>query len=106
MSNIGLFVLWQHIAQVFYEDADNSLKLLPKLTYDHINLNAYSKMWVNLATQVLSASMAAVLRSFGPAEAAATATYCEMVHGFFDCLNVRSTSKEEKAIPCSIQRCS
>ena len=96
MWNTGLFVLWQHIAQMFYEDADNSLKLLPKLTYDHINLNAYSKMQVNLAAQVLSASIAAVLRSFGPAEAAATATYCEMVDGFFDCLSVRSTTEHQR----------
>ena len=74
----------------------HSLKLLPKLTYDHISLNAYSKMQVNLAAQVLSASMAAVLRSFGPTEAAATATYCKMVDGFIGCLNVRSTTEYQR----------
>ena len=66
---------------MFYQDADNSLKLLPKLTYDHISLNAYSKMRVNLAADY-AASMATVLRSFGPTEVAAAATYCEMVDGF------------------------
>jgi len=53
-------------------------------------------MRVNLAAQVLSATVAAVLKSFGPPEAAATAEFCEMVDGFFDCLNVRSTTEHEK----------
>ena len=68
---------------MYYQDVENCLKLLPRLTFDHINLNAYSKMRVNLAAQVLSASMAAVLRSFGTLEAEGTAKYCEMVDGFF-----------------------
>ena len=72
MWNDGLFILWQHITQVFYQGIDDGLKLLPKLTYDHINLNSYSIMRVNLAAQVLSATVAAVLKSFGPPEAAAT----------------------------------
>ena len=63
---------------------------------------------VNLAAQVLSASVAAVLRPFGPPEAEGTSKYCEMVDGFFDCLNVRSTTehhrapKEKKTLPSSI----
>ena len=80
-------------AQMFYNDGDNGLKLLLKITSDHINLTPYSVMRVNLAAQVLSASMAAVLKRFGPPEAAATATFCEMVDMFFDCLNVRSTTE-------------
>ena len=79
MWNNGHYILWSHIAQMFYQDIDNGLKLLPRLTYDHINLNSYSVMRVNLAAQVLSSSVAAVLKSFGPAEAAATAKLCEMV---------------------------
>ena len=49
---------------------DNSLKLLPKLTYDQVKRNAYSVMHVNLATQVLSFSAASGLQAFGPPEAA------------------------------------
>ena len=60
MWNEGFFVLWRHVAQMYYQDVENCLKLLPRLTFDHINLNAYSKMRVNLAAQVLSASMAAI----------------------------------------------
>ena len=89
-------MLWRHVAQMYYQHVENCLKLLPRLTFDHINLNTYSKMRVNLAAQVLSASMAAVLRSFGPPEAEGTAKYCEMVDGFFDCLNVRSTTEHKR----------
>lgn len=46
MWNDGLHIIWQHITQLFYQDIDNGLKLLPKLTYDHINLNSYSVMQV------------------------------------------------------------
>ena len=91
MWNEGFFVLWQHVAQMYYQDVENCLKLLLRLTFDHINLHAYSKMRVNLAAQV-----AAVLRSFGPPEAEGTAKYCEMVDGFFDCLNVRSTTEHQR----------
>ena len=93
MWNDGKDVLWQHITALYYEDVDNGLKLLPRLTYEHINLNAYSVMRVNLAAQVLSASVANVLKAFGPPEASATAKLCEMVDGFFDCLNVRSKTE-------------
>ena len=75
---------------------ENCLNLLPRLTFDHINLNAYSKMRVNLAGQVLRVSMVAVLRSSGPPEGEGTATYCEMVDGFFDCRNVRSTTEHQR----------
>ena len=93
MWNDGQYILWQHITEIFYQDMDSGLKLLPKLTYEHVNLNAYSVMRVNLAAQVLSASVAAVLKAFGPPETAATAKLCEMVDSFFDCLNVRSRTE-------------
>ena len=96
MWNEGLYVLWQHITQIFYQDMDNGLKLLPRLTYEHVELNPYSVMRVNLAAQVLSASVATVLKTFGPPEAAATAKLCEMIDGFFDCLNVRSTTEHQR----------
>ena len=41
MWNEGFFVLWRHVAQMYYQDVENCLKLLPRLTFDHINLNAY-----------------------------------------------------------------
>ena len=92
----GQYLLWQHITEIFYQDVDNGLKLLPRLSYEHVNLTPYSVMRVNLAAQVLSASVAAVLKTFGPPETAATAKLCEMVDSFFDCLNVRSTTEHQR----------
>ncbi|PFX17055.1 Transposable element P transposase [Stylophora pistillata] len=96
MWNNGQHLLWQHITEIFYQDLDNGLKLLPRLSYEHVNLTPYSAMRVNLAAQVLSASVATVLMTFGPPGTAATAKLCEMIDGFFDCLNVRSMTEHQR----------
>ena len=104
MWNDGKYVLWEHITALYYEDVDNGFKLLPRLTYEHIRLNAYSVRRVNLAALVLSASVANVLKAFCPPETSATAKLCEMVDGFFDCLNVRSKTElvmKRKPFPAS-----
>lgn len=92
----GHYVLWQHIVQMFFQDLESGLKLLPQITADHIKLNAYSTMCVNLAAQVLSASVSAVLKAFGTPDTAGTAKLCGMVDSFFDCLNVRCTYEHER----------
>ena len=61
-----------------------------------IKLNSFSSMHVNLAAQVLSASMAIVLREFSTPDTVGTAQFCEMVDSFFDCLNVRSTVEHQR----------
>ena len=96
MWNDGHYVLWQHIVQLFYQDVENGLKLMPRLTYDHIKLNSYSTMRVSLAAQILSSTVAAVLKSFGPPDATGTSKLCEMVDPYFDCLNVRSTTEHQR----------
>lgn len=53
MWNDRNYVLWQHIVQLFYQDVENGLKLMPRLTYDHIKLNSYSTMRESLAAQQL-----------------------------------------------------
>ena len=40
-----------HMVQLFYKDVENGLKLMPRLTYDHIKLKSYSTMGVSLAAQ-------------------------------------------------------
>ena len=85
----GHYVLWQHIVRMFYQDLESGLTLLPRITADHINLNAYSIMRVNLAAQVLNSSVSTVLTAFGTRGTAGTAKLCRMVDSFFDCLNVR-----------------
>lgn len=93
MWNDGHYLLWQHIAQLFYQDVENGLKLLPRLTFDH---TSYSTVRVNVAAQVMSVSVAAVLKAFSPPEIAGTAKLCKMVDSFFDCLNVRSTQEHQR----------
>ena len=84
------FILWRHIADIYNKDLESGLKLLPRLSNAHIQLTSYSKMNVSLARQVLSTSVASVLKNFSPKECMATATFCEVFDKFFDCLNVRS----------------
>ena len=99
MWNNGRYVLWQYNVQMFREDQENGLKLLPRITSDHVQLTSYSVMKVNLAAQVLSSTMAAALTKFGVPEASATARYCSMMDKFFDCLNVGSLKRKPLLAP-------
>eukprot|EP00112_Aurelia_sp_Birch-Aquarium-sp1_P001448 Seg1156.4 transcript_id=Seg1156.4/GoldUCD/mRNA.D3Y31 product="DNA transposase THAP9" pseudo=true protein_id=Seg1156.4/GoldUCD/D3Y31 len=96
--NDGMTMLWSHISDLFYEDLDCGLKLLPKLKYDHVKLNPFLVMNVKLAVQVLSESVGTVLQKFGPPQAEGTAQFCLMMDKFFDCINVRNTKE------CTIKR--
>ena len=83
-----------HIPDLYYENVDYGLKLLPKLTNEHFKLTSYSVMNVRLAVQVLSSSVGNLLNEFGQPEAAGTGKFCLMMDSFFDCLNVGN--KEEQ----------
>ena len=96
MWNNGLHILWSHITQLYYEDLECGLRLVNKLTSDHINLTPYSVMRVYLAAQVLSETVGNVLKEFGPPECAGTSQFCLMMDKFFDCLNVSSKNKAIK----------
>ena len=68
---------------------------MPKLSADHIKLNAYSRMTVRLAAQVLSETVAVNRELFTP-EASETARFCRYIDKFFDCMNVRSLNESER----------
>ena len=89
--NSGCYLLWSHIHVIYQEDPECGLKLLPKLSNDHVCLTPYSAMRVHLAVQVLSSSMAKVLHEYGPKEAKGTSDFCEKMDMFFDCMNVKNT---------------
>lgn len=89
----GLYLLWDHIKDLYYEDLECGLKLMPKLTTNHVLLNSYSVMRVNLASQILSESVGKTLQEFGPKEARGTSEFCLQMDKFFDCLNVRNTKE-------------
>ena len=88
MWNSGMFKLWSHISQFYYRDMECGLKMLTKLTNDHMNLTPYSVMRGRLGVQVLIQTVCTCLNNFGPPEAAGAAKFCIMVDKFFDCLNV------------------
>ena len=69
MSNNGFFLFWSNIACLYYKDLESSLKLVNKLTSNHINLTSYSVMRVIIAAQVLSETVGNILNYFDPEEA-------------------------------------
>ena len=93
MFNNGYYLLWSHISQLFKEDLECGLRLVPKITSEHINLTPFSVMNVKLAAQVLSTSVSVALQTFAPPETLETAKFCEMMDKYFDCLNVRNTTE-------------
>ena len=93
MWNDGQYLVFQHVADLFYSDQEFALHTLPKLTLDHIVLTPFSKMKVKLAVQVLSKSVAIALRESGKEDVIGIAQFCEMMNGFFDCTNVRSLTE-------------
>ena len=50
----GKPILWEHLELLYQEDTskDAGLWLIPKLKFEHIHLNSFSKMRVDLAAQV------------------------------------------------------
>ena len=93
MWNNGRYLMFKHIADLFYSDQEFALHTLPKLTLDHIVLTSYSKMKVKLATQVLSQSVATALVEKGNDDVLGTAGFCKMMNNFFDCANVKSLTE-------------
>ena len=90
-----MYIIWNHIADIFYEDRECGLHILPKLSYEHIKLTPYSIMNVKLAAQVLSSTVSKTLTSYGPPEAAGTAKFCLLMDGFFDIVNIRNIQSHE-----------
>ena len=52
----GMFLLRNHIADIFYKDQEYGFHILPKLSIEHIKLTPYSMMNVKLAAKVLSST--------------------------------------------------
>ena len=86
----GMFLLWNHTPDIFHEDQEYGLHILPKLCLEHIKLTLYSTMNAKLAAQVLSSTVSKVLLKYGPPEAAGTAKFCSLMDMFFDIMNIRN----------------
>ena len=87
--NDGKELVWFHLWKLVNDDINRPNPKIPKLTMDHVNLTSYSCMKVKYATEILSKSVANLLRSEYPGTEA-TAKFCEYFDMFFDCLNVRN----------------
>ena len=98
-------ILWGHIMSVYYMDIENKLRKT-RLTYEHVHLTSQSRMRVYLATQVyfrilmccsyimfynllqvISATVANIMKVDGPAGSQETARFLELTDKFFDCVN-------------------
>ena len=95
MWNDGKYLLWQHICKIVNDDAENGLKLCPKLSNEHTQLTAYSVMNVRLAAQALSETTSKILKEYYPPDTHGTAEFCLQLDTFFDALNVRSRREAE-----------
>ena len=95
MWNDGKYLLWKDICQLVNNDMDRCLKLCPKLSSAHTDLNSYSVMNVFLAAQVLSATTANILEEYHDTDSHGTAEFCRQMDMFFDALNVRSTKEAD-----------
>jgi len=85
---------WKHIVQFYELDRANPIRLAPRLTDRHVEVNNQTKMRVCLAAQVFSHSVAAglqtrVLTKELPAAAVQTASFLEKIDTLFDVLNSR-----------------
>ena len=78
MWNNGMFILWNYICAIFYEDRECCLHILSKLSKEHIKLIPCSKMNVRLAAQLLS-SASRILLAYGPPEASEIARFCSLM---------------------------
>ena len=90
-----MFILWNQISDIFYEDKKYGLHILPKLSNEHTKLTLYSKMNIRLSAQVLSSAVSKVLLAYGPLEAAETANFCLLMDCFSDIMNIRNTQSRE-----------
>ncbi|XP_071502692.1 uncharacterized protein [Diadema antillarum] len=90
----GLSISWKHIVDVYEWDMENTtgLRMLHRLTEDHIHLTPAHRMKVKLAAQVLSTTVANALKVQGRKDTASTILFIEYIDAFFDMLNVSNVT--------------
>ena len=86
----GQQIVWDHFIHLVNDEVNSGLKLIPKLTLEHAHLTPYSLMNVSFAVQVLSSTVANVLRNYYGEETHGTVELSEYMDKFFDCLNARN----------------
>ena len=94
-------IQWAYIVDFYNMDKAMSIRMAPKLTDKHITLPPFTAMRVNLATQVLSHSVAAGINALCnmehlPDDASDTAEFIETFDQLFNAFNSRSLTSSHK----------
>ncbi|XP_057337857.1 uncharacterized protein LOC130675946 [Microplitis mediator] len=98
MNPDGPLIEWDHFLQIFEKDClkPMHLRVCPKITMSHLELNNSSKMRVRLAAQIFSNSMVRALTSyqkeFKDKNFTATIEFCRWMNNLFDALNENCVS--------------
>ena len=90
---------FKYIKYIYNMKKTLTIKMKDKLTKKHIELTGFSKMRVNLATQVLSLSVAANIKTIyslsnapSKSDALETAEFCEFFNNLFDIFNSKKSN--------------
>lgn len=94
-------VSFQHIRDLHKQDVSKMPRMVPRLTQKAIELLAFSKMNVKLATQTLSRTTAKAIRTYVELqclgnETLAIASFIELFDQLFDVFNSRFESNSAK----------
>ena len=83
-----------HNVNLYKDNCMGTWGVCPKLTHGHIDTSSFDCMKVNLAAQVMSATVANALEMYYPPQVVAEiVTFINHINKFFDCLNTRSISE-------------
>jgi hypothetical protein len=97
----GKHILWKHLIDVYERSrSESGLYIGKKLKLEHVKLTSYSRMNVRLAAQVLSKSVADLLKTFRELstdnqstsifdDTTETERFCRIFNRLFDCFNTR-----------------
>ncbi|KAL5491483.1 hypothetical protein EMCRGX_G016780 [Ephydatia muelleri] len=94
----GQDISWQHLVDLYkaHRGADCAtlgLSILPKLKWEHIELNSYSKMRVDLAAQVLSTTVTEAFLYENNPHTKETERFVRIFDQIFDLMNTRNTKE-------------
>lgn len=104
---------WKVIKELHGLDRKNATKMCPRLSDKHIFMNSFDKMKVSLATQVLSHSCAAAIKSLNHQNVFSeylkknvlpTALFLEKMDSIFDCMNSKVKYDNRKILKSALQK--
>lgn len=105
----GNIISWKYIEELYINQKERNLRLIPKITDAHVTPTSFQKMRVKLAAQILSRTVSAALHTYIDLgliseEARPTAAFIELMNNLFDVLNsskIKSCNKFQTAFRLS-----